>query len=100
MNDDCDPVTAVNIIPLSKRKFYKFYTPTCVPCKVLSNTLTRNKLPPDIEIVEIDATSDENKELVARWEVTAVPTMVRLSDGNKFTGNIPFSKIMSFLKGE
>jgi thioredoxin-like negative regulator of GroEL len=59
---------------------YKFYSPSCQPCKVLTNIL--NSLPnnPDISLVPIDVTDPENFFLVQSYSVQRVPTLAFSKD--------------------
>jgi glutaredoxin len=62
-------------------KLYKFYKQGCYPCNTLSAILRRIELPEDIELVEIDAGLEENKEFVEEKEIEKVPVL--LFENNK-----------------
>jgi len=61
----------------------KFYTPTCMPCrmvgKVLDQLISENS---DIKVTNIDATEDIAK--VDEYEIFSTPTLVFLKDGKEF----------------
>jgi len=58
------------------RKVLKFYAEWCAPCKVLSNKLEGVTTSLQIESVDIE----QNKELVTKYGVRSVPTMIMLED--------------------
>lgn len=61
------------------KKILKFYSPTCGPCKVMTNKLFEA----GIDTESIDATSEENEDLVEKYSVQKVPTIVVVNeDGN------------------
>jgi glutaredoxin len=65
-------------------KIYKFYSPTCGPCKVLEKNLQES----GIEYESIDITKEENEELVTRYNITTVPMLIKVGDnGNSILAN-------------
>ena len=53
-------------------KVYKFYSPSCGPCKVLENNLQAS----GIEYESIDVTKEENEELVSKYNIMSIPTLI------------------------
>lgn len=73
----------------------KFSSNYCQPCKLLSATLKKIGL----EVEEVDI--DEKPELVAKYNVRGVPTMVYLHDDLVFgtlVGNKSEKDIMSWVE--
>lgn len=61
-------------------KILKFYSPSCMPCKLLTNVLKEEQ----IEHESIDITDDANSVLVSKYNIRNVPTLVRVdSMGNE-----------------
>ena len=56
----------------------KFYSPTCGPCKVVETKLTSE----NIEHINIDVTLEENEDVLRKYNITTIPTIV-VVDGNK-----------------
>lgn len=57
-------------------KVYKFYSPTCGPCKVLEKNLQES----GIEYESIDITKEENDELVTKYNIMSIPTLIKTGD--------------------
>lgn len=51
----------------------KFYSPTCGPCKVVSKNLEQIK---EIEIKNIDVTDSANEELLNKYNIKTIPTLI------------------------
>lgn len=61
-------------------KILKFYSPSCMPCKLLTNVLKEEQ----IEHESIDITDDINSVLVAKYNIRTVPVLIRVdSMGNE-----------------
>lgn len=77
-------------------KILKFYTPTCMPCRVLGKMLEKF----DVEVDSIDATQDIAK--VDEYNVCTTPTLVFLDDEGKevkrTTGMVTESTIKEILE--
>ena len=76
-------------------KILKFYTPTCMPCKIVGKILEKMGL----EVEEIDATEDLEK--VDLYRVFSTPTLIFLNDEDKevgrTTGPVSESKIREMI---
>ena len=68
----------VYFIYLIAMKILKFYSPACVPCKVVETKLTSE----NIEDTNIDGTLEENEDALRKYNITTIPTIV-VVDGNK-----------------
>ena len=64
-------------------KILKFYTPTCMPCKMVGKMLDSLE---NVEVIPIDATEELAK--VDEYEVCNTPTLVFLNEENKEVGRI------------
>ena len=65
-------------------KVYKFFSPTCGPCKVLEKNLQAS----GIEYESIDITKDENEDLITKYEIMTIPTLIGVDkDGNAVLRN-------------
>lgn len=75
------------------------YGTFCVPCKQLSMVLEEiEKEVPQVSIVKIN--TDENKDIVNRFHITSVPTILFYKDGeiaSKKVGFIPKEEIFDIL---
>jgi glutaredoxin len=61
-------------------KILKFYSPSCMPCKLLTNVLKEEQ----IEHESIDITVDINSILVTKYNIRTVPVLIRVdSMGNE-----------------
>lgn len=76
-------------------KILKFYTETCMNCRMLGKVLSKM----NIEVEDINA--NENLELVDKYEVCTTPTLVFLDENNeevsKIVGSTTQSKIQEVL---
>lgn len=55
-------------------KILKFYSPSCMPCKLLANVLKEEQ----IEHESIDITDDINSTLVAKYNIRTVPVLIKV----------------------
>ena len=66
-------------------KIIKFYSPSCGPCKVLDTNLKNA----NIEYESVNVYADENAELVDKYSIRNIPTLIKELDGvesKRFTG--------------
>ncbi|KLO10559.1 thioredoxin-like protein [Schizopora paradoxa] len=85
-----------------------FYADWCGPCKMLSPILEkltdesadcRTGSGREVDLVTID--TDAHGELAAKYQVTALPTVIAFKDGepaDKFRGALPESEVRKFLE--
>lgn len=81
------------------KKILKFYSKTCGPCKVMSKRLEELK---NVEIQEIDILDEDSEELVNKYKVTSIPTIIVLNDGEpvaQFKGIASIDKIQEVIDG-
>lgn len=80
-------------------KILKFYSNSCGPCKVMSKELAKLK---GIEIVDYDATDENNVEILDKYKVLSIPTIIVVDDKgdiiNRFGGIVPIEKIKEVIK--
>jgi thiol-disulfide isomerase/thioredoxin len=81
-------------------KLFKFYKENCYPCSTLSAILRRLELPENIELIEVNASLAENKELVEQYNIEKVPVLVFEDDSKRLIGVKPKIIVEQFLKGE
>lgn len=78
-------------------KILKFYTPTCMSCRVLSKSLEKLE---GVEIVPVDASEELAK--VDEYNICTTPTLVFLNEENeevdRITGMTTLNKIEEVLK--
>lgn len=61
-------------------KIYKFFLPTCGPCKRVGKILDEL----NIDVTNIDMNDDESEELADKYKVYSVPTIIKVDDeGNE-----------------
>ena len=77
-------------------KVLKIYSRTCGPCKVLENNLQLAGIPHE----SIDVQSIQGEDIVAKYEVKAVPTLILVDDkGNvvkKHSGLLNIQELKEF----
>lgn len=57
-------------------KVFKFYSRTCGPCKVLESNLQFAGIPHE----SIDVQSAESYDVIAKYEIKTVPTLILVDD--------------------
>jgi len=57
-------------------KLLKFHALWCGPCKMLTKVMDDIEFPYEVEVVNVD----HNEELVSKYNVRGVPTLVLLDD--------------------
>lgn len=80
-----------------KLEILKFYSPTCMPCKQLEVILENLNFDYDIEITNVDITSDVDAAL--QWQVRSVPTLVNKANGSAVVG-AEFGKIEDWINDQ
>ena len=60
-------------------KLIKFYSDTCVPCRLLEQNLQKT----DIEYVSVNCNDDSNESLVEKYNISSVPVLVKEEDGRE-----------------
>ena len=77
-------------------KLIKIYSKTCGPCKVLEKNLVES----GVEYDSVDVASEEGEDIVEKYGVRAVPTLLLVSDNgtllNKHTGILNVDEIKLF----
>lgn len=76
----------------------KFYTDTCMPCKVVGKILDKLE---GVKVTPINAVADENIELVSEYNIFSTPTLVFIKEGKevgRITGMTTESKIKAILE--
>lgn len=76
----------------------KFYTDTCMPCKVVGKMLDKLE---GVKVTPVNAVADENIELVSEYNIFSTPTLVFIKEGKevgRITGMTTESKIKAILE--
>ena len=76
----------------------KFYTETCMPCKVIGKILDKLE---GVKVTPVNAVADENIAIVSEYNVFSTPTLVFLKEGKevgRITGMTNESKIRAILE--
>lgn len=78
-------------------KLLKIYSDTCGPCKVLEKNLQLA----NIEHESFNISSEQGEEIVDKYDVRAVPTLILLNDNNevvkKHTGVMNVEDLKKFI---
>lgn len=78
-------------------KLLKIYSDTCGPCKVLEKNLQLA----NIEHESLNISSEQGEEIVDKYDVRAVPTLILLNDNNevikKHTGVMNIEDLRNFI---
>lgn len=82
-----------------KIRILKFYADWCGPCKELSEDLVKANLKIDIEEIDID---DPNKQdLVEKYNIRSLPTLIFINEENeeleRIVGTVTINKIQSII---
>lgn len=59
-----------------KLKLLKFSARWCNPCKMQKEELAKNPIGIDVQEIDIDSTAPEDIELVQRYKIMSIPTML------------------------
>lgn len=68
------------------KRILKFYSPTCGPCKVMSQKLDELAKETGIEIQNVDVSDEDNEGLIDEWKIRTVPTIIVLDEHNNLLG--------------
>ena len=64
-----------------------FYADWCGPCKMFAPTMDEFKAThPEVKVTAVNI--DENEELAEKYEVSSIPCVVVLKDGEEVTRNV------------
>ena len=78
-------------------KLLKIYSDTCGPCKVLEKNLQLA----NIEYESFNIASEQGEEIVDKYDIRAVPTLILLNDNNevikKHTGVMNIEDLRNFI---
>lgn len=56
---------------------YKFYSPTCGPCKVLEMNFKKANI---IDYYNVDVTLEENENLLEKYTISTVPVILKTKE--------------------
>ena len=77
-------------------KILKFESDSCPQCKALSATLERITKENKIDIKNIDIEEDNNQDLIRKYNIRSIPTLVFLNEDqeyNRLVGNQSYATI-------
>lgn len=81
-------------------KLLQFKASWCNPCKQQTKEFEDNPLNIELQSIDVD---EDNEDLVTKYKVMSIPTMILLSDNeeilNRWTGFTKSSTINEFIKG-
>lgn len=76
------------------KKVLKFYSKVCAPCRLMGKRLEELN---NVEITSVDINDSSNTELVKKYEVRSVPTIIVLDENDniitKFIGVVTTDKL-------
>jgi len=82
-------------------KILKFYSRSCVPCKMMDPLL--DKLSSEFGI-EVENINISETDLVIKYEIRSVPTLILIDDNEeeirKLIGSVPYSQLIEFINVE
>ena len=77
-------------------KILKFESDSCPQCKALSVTLEKISKENKIDIKNIDIEEDNNQDLIRKYNIRSIPTIVFLNEDkeyNRLVGNQSYATI-------
>ena len=81
------------------KKVLKFYSETCSPCKLMGKRLSEVK---NIEVQNINIEDDDSIELMEKWNIKSIPTIIILDNENilaRFNGIVSTEEIDRIVNG-
>ena len=80
------------------KKVLKFYSKVCAPCRLMGKRLEELN---NVEITSVDINDSSNTELVKKYEVRSVPTIMVLDENDniitKFIGVVTTDKLKEII---
>lgn len=80
------------------KKVLKFYSKVCAPCRLMGKRLEELN---NVEITSVDINDSSNTELVKKYEVRSVPTIIVLDNNDniitKFIGVVTTDKLKEII---
>lgn len=81
------------------KKILKFYSKTCGPCKVMTNTLSQVE---GAELREIDINDENSLSLMEKYNIRTIPTVIILNEDDSikevFKGIVPKESIENAIR--
>lgn len=72
---------------MNKERILKFYSESCMPCKFMTNVLKEAEIAHE----SIDIADEKNNQLVMKYGVRAVPTLIKVDGiGNEIDRMVGF----------
>lgn len=83
------------------KKILKFYSKVCAPCRLMGKRLEELD---NVEVVSIDINDTTNNELIKKYKVRSVPTIIVLdkdeNPANEFIGVTTIDKLKKAVNNE
>ena len=83
-----------------KKTLLQFSASWCGPCNALSPILTKVAESLDIGLQKIDIDDDKNKDIVSKFQIRSIPTVILFEDNkpvDQFVGMKSEQKIINFI---
>ena len=83
------------------KKILRFYSKVCAPCRLMSKRLEELD---NVEVISIDINDTTNNELIKKYKVRSVPTIIVLdkdeNPANEFIGVTTIDKLKKAVNNE